>query len=90
MITEEYIRKMVNRCYPQEGLCKIPRKGINYSAQIEGGFLTLKNILAKWENLGYIKIINDIEFCKDEDICVEVLKFLDGKEFPQDWIRDRH
>jgi hypothetical protein len=89
MITEEYIKKMINRCYPQEGICMVPKKSLDYTKEIMGGWTTINSMLDTWRDMGLIRILKYPGNADDNEICIEILRFLDGKDFPENWIRDR-
>lgn len=40
---------------------------------------TIKKALSEWEKKGYLKILKDPEFARDDEVCVEFLTFF---EFP--------
>ena len=42
-----------------------------------GDWTKIKTALAEWEGKGYLRILKDPEFAKDEDVCIEMLKYID-------------
>jgi hypothetical protein len=87
-MTEEYFRKVLNRCFPQEGLSMVKKSDLDYSRELEGGWDEIEKILISWEKLGLIRILSYPHNSSNNDVCIQILKFLDGETFPSDWIRD--
>jgi hypothetical protein len=86
---EHHIANIINRCYAQEGLCKVPRIGI-WHPQDNLDWKYVRKILLSWREKGWIDIVNDPEYAQPNEICIELHVFLDtGEKFPDNWIRDR-
>ena len=82
MINEEFIKRTINRCYPQKWLCMIPKKALNHAQEFEEGWEVIKEFILKWQDAGLVKIVKFPEGITKNDTCIEALQFLDGKPFP--------
>jgi len=85
---ELYMKNMLSRCYPEEGLSRIPRSSLNYTIQTGGDWTPIRDVLKKWEKAGLLSLVKDPEFSKDDEICVVMKTFFNGELFPSNWIRD--
>ena len=83
-----YMRNMLDRCFSQEGRSMIPRSALDYTSRTSGDWNPIKDALSEWELLGWLRIIDDPEFAEDDQYCVEMLTFMGGEEFPENWISD--
>jgi hypothetical protein len=45
----------------------------------------IKAALTEWEGKGYLRIIKDPEFARDEEVCLEMLNYIDQKSPWRDW-----
>lgn len=88
MINRKYFENMLERCYPQEGLSKVPAKSIDLRSQTNGQWEPITLILRDWERQGIVNIIKNPEDCEPNEICIKFNKFFSGKRFPLNWIRD--
>ena len=66
----------------------VKKSDLDYSKQIQGGWDEIVQILISWEKSGLIRVLKDPKDSGDNDVCVQILKFLDGEDFPSNWIRD--
>lgn len=87
-MTEEHFKKVMNRCFPQEGLSMVRKSELDYSKEMQDGWDGITKILISWEKIGLIQILKYPKSSNDNDVCIQILKFLDGEDFPPNWIRD--
>jgi hypothetical protein len=84
----QYIINMLNRCFPQEGISKVSKKYLDYTAETNGDWQPIVEILLQLEFNGIVKILKNPIDANADEICIQFLKFADGTEFPANWIRD--
>jgi len=82
-----YMRNMLSRCYPEEGISKVPKSGLDYTLRFYS-WDEIVHILETWEKLGVLTIVKDPRLAFDQDIYVIFQTFFDGTVFPPHWIRD--
>ncbi len=62
---------------------EIPRKAIRVYG--ENGWPQINALLKEWQDKGYLKILRNPEIASDDDICVQMLAYIEQKSPWPNW-----